>query len=364
MTKIEKAHQLLASRILDDFIGKITGGGLDRIVTSNPENVLLVGKLMSTHDHDESNANSSKTFIESIGADFNISDNEINNAMITLFPQGDFYYRATPTLSEQQYALLKEINSATEKDHFETFDDVAAAYSEDPARFSKAYIKLTPVYKKTSIDKASFSLVFALKDLLDETGEFGFVAENHTLNRQLSSHLQELQEEINQDTEAMTRIVLEPTRVEHLLNEETYQNFLQNYATKKVQQQNQNWQLYFDITIKKIGSQYLVSISLVNNSIVLYSGSHRTKKDDKFTIETLFNSGIKIELSGASFCPIELDFFADDYKYDKTQYALSNNCAIEFIKDENALQTNHLPLYEQYRLIDEYRVVDGVMMKL
>ena len=105
--------------------------------------------------------------------------------------------------------------------------------------------------------------------------------------------------------------------------------------------------MYFDIQVKKIGKNYLVSCFLVNNSIVLYSGSHRSRKDDKFTIETLFNSGIRVELKNASFCPIELDFFEDDYKYDKTQYALSNNCAVEFIKNENALQTNHLPLYEQ-----------------
>lgn len=32
MNRLEKARQLLASQILDDFIGRITGAGLDRIV--------------------------------------------------------------------------------------------------------------------------------------------------------------------------------------------------------------------------------------------------------------------------------------------------------------------------------------------
>lgn len=102
MDKLEKSRQLLSTAILKNFVGRITGAGLDRIVGSNPENVLLVGKLMSTNDADGQNANSSKTFIKSIGVDFYISESDLDNAVIRLFPQGDFYYRAIPTLEEQR----------------------------------------------------------------------------------------------------------------------------------------------------------------------------------------------------------------------------------------------------------------------
>lgn len=54
MDKLEKSRQLLSTAILKNFVGRITGAGLDRIVGSNPENVLLVGKLMSTNDADGS----------------------------------------------------------------------------------------------------------------------------------------------------------------------------------------------------------------------------------------------------------------------------------------------------------------------
>ena len=94
MDKLEKSRQLLSTAILQNFVGRITGAGLDRIVGSNPENVLLVGKLMSTNDADGQNINSSKTFIESIGVDFYVAEKEMDNAVIKLFPQGDFYYRA------------------------------------------------------------------------------------------------------------------------------------------------------------------------------------------------------------------------------------------------------------------------------
>lgn len=350
MDKLEKSRQLLSTAILQNFVGRITGAGLDRIVGSNPENVLLVGKLMSTNDADGQNINSSKTFIESIGVDFYVTEKEMDNAVIKLFPQGDFYYRAVPTIEEQRAAMIREINESRNDNEFKSFEDVEDAYKTNPASFSNYQIRLVPVYKKISLDENA-QVSFRLKDIIDESGECGFVDESHRINGELESYLQGVQANIKNDGEAMTQVITEPTRVEHLLSDVSYSSFLKNYASKKVQQQNQNWKVYFDIQVKRIGANYLVSCFLVNNSVVLYSGAHRSRKNDKFTVETLFNSGIRVELNNASFCPIELDFFKDDYKYDKTQYALSNNCAVEFIKAENALQTNHLPLYEQYRLI-------------
>lgn len=350
MDKLEKSRQLLSTAILQNFVGRITGAGLDRIVGSNPENVLLVGKLMSTNDADGQNTNSSKTFIESIGVDFYVSEKERDNAVIKLFPQGDFYYRALPTIEEQRAAMIREINESCDENEFESFEDVAEAYKTSPASFSNYQIRLVPVYKKISLGENA-QVSFRLKDIIDESGECGFIDESHSINEEIERYFQEVQKNIYNDEEAMTQVITEPIRVGHLLSDGDYSSFLKTYANKKVQQQNQNWKVYFDIQVKKIGTNYLVSCFLVNNSVVLYSGAHRSRKDDKFTIETLFNSGIRVELDNASFCPIELDFFEDDYKYDKTQYALSNNCAVEFIKAENALQTNHLPLYEQYRLI-------------
>lgn len=351
MNRLEKARQLLASQILDDFVGKITGAGLDRIVGDNPENVLLVGKLMSTNDPEGNNAYSSRTFIDSIGADFYISEAEFSNAGIDVFPQGDFYYRALPSLKEQQAALLKEINKTVGNNAYSTFDDVITAFNNNPALFSSVHINLVPVYKKVSLHADDFAIHFRPVDLLDSTGLFGFVDENHAINRQVETFLQDIQQNIPLDPEAMTRVIREPVRVEHLINETTFQQYVKTYSNKKVESQNQNWRIYFDISVRKINDQFLISICLVNNSQVLYSQSHKSRKKDKYSIETLFNSGIRVKLSNAHYCPIELDFFADDYKYDKKQFALSNKCSIEYIEAENVLQTNHLPLYKQYRLI-------------
>ena len=83
---------------------------------------------------------------------------------------------------------------------------------------------------------------------------------------------------------------------------------------------------------------------------VLYDKSNK-KSNDKPTIETLFNSGMNIHLDGASFSPIELDFFADDYKYNSSQQAIGNNCSVIYDKESNSIITNHLPIFVQKRLL-------------
>ena len=105
MNNLEKARMLLSKEILQNFIGRITGSGLNRIVGKNPENELLVGKLMSTQDDEGQDNRSSRTFISSIGTDFYVDESEIHTAEISLFPQGDFYFRAFLLLF-CQYSLI------------------------------------------------------------------------------------------------------------------------------------------------------------------------------------------------------------------------------------------------------------------
>lgn len=60
---------------------------------------------------------------------------------------------------------------------------------------------------------------------------------------------------------------------------------------------------------------------------------------------------MKIHLDGASFLPIELDFFADDYKYNSSQQAVGNNCSVIYDEESNSIITNHLPIFVQKRLL-------------
>ncbi len=345
------ARELLAKDILQGFKGKITGDNADFIVGENPENRYFVGKLLPVSDSQTSSWGSD-VFIESIGLDFYVAKNEIESAQLTVHPKGDFYYRAYPTLEQQRTAMLKRANELFETG-FANFDEVIEKYQEDPSAFSKLKEKLVPVYKKVQIHRSDFTLTFNLHELLRDNPQYGYADASHEQNRQFEQFLNDLQSLIWEDEYCYTLELFEKTTVKDLLSEEDYKKFLKKNA-KQGTPIRQNWNVYIDVTVKLIKDKYLVSVALVNGSQVQSNGvTHKSNKksDDKPTIETLFNSGMEIELGGACFSPIDLDFFADDYKYNSCQKAVGNNCSVIYNEDNNSIITNHLPIFVQKRLL-------------
>lgn len=345
------AREKLAADILRGFKGKITGDNSDYIVGENPENRYFVGKLLPVSDSQTSSWGSD-VFIESIGSDFYIAQDEIEAAQLIVYPKGDFYYRAYPTLEQQREAMLKRANELFDKS-FASFDALLEQYSADPGSFSKVKEKLVPVYKKVQIHKSNISLSFSLNDLVRENPQYGFVDASHAQNKILEQFLEDLQTMILEDEYCYTHELFEKTTIKDVLTAEAYQKFIKKNA-KQTTPIRQNWNVYIDITVKLIKGKYLVSVSLVNGSQVQSnSTTHKShkKSDDKPTIETLFNSGMTIQLVGAKFSPIELDFFADDYKYNSCQEAVGNNCTVDYCPDSNTITTNHLPTFVQKRLL-------------
>lgn len=349
--KLAQAREKLAVEILNQFKGRITGNTETEVVGENPENKFFVGKLLSNKS-DNSGSYSSDVFIESAGADFYIEENEFVNAIIKVYPKGDFYYRAYPTLEQQRRAMLDEINE-TSDEQYNDFKDVAKVFKQDTDKFKKAKINLVPVYKKVQIHKSNYCMEFIPSNLYDEELGYGFMDEEHKENRDLSKFLDELQETINDDETRYTYKVFEKTELKDLLCTEAYKAFISRNA-KRDGYIRQNWSVYIDVRIKKIKSRYLVSVSLVNDSALQSnSQTHQSnKKDkDKTTIETLFNSGLDIELNGANYAPIVLDYFLDDYKYDNQQQAVGANCSITYNHETNTVSVEHLPTFVQKRLL-------------
>lgn len=343
------AREKLSEHILEVFKQEITGRHINRIVGSNPEETFFVGKLMSINDDDSKNqVFSSKTFIESISVDFYVSINEINDAKIIIYPKGDFYYRVYPTLKEQQDAILKSVYETTNL-KYDDFDALKKEVEINPSLFHKTEIKLIPVYEKLSIEKNGYAIAVKLSDIIDADLGYGYIDEKSKENRDLKDHLDMLTEEIKLNDERYKFVVNEKTEIKDLLNQDSYEKFINNNAKKNVNI-NQNWNLYIEVSAKKIKDQYLVSISMVNNS-QLFSGTSLKKSNDKVTVETLFNSGMDIQLIDANYEKIIMDYFLDDYKYDRTQEAVGTNCSITFNQENNTISTEHLPTFIQYRFV-------------
>ena len=345
------AHELLTQEILKKFQGKITGDNADYIVGENPENRYFVGKLLPLSDSQTSSWGS-EVFIESIGSDFYISQDEITSAELAIYPKGDYYYRAYPTLEQQRSAMLQTVNESSEV-QFKDFDELMTKYQENPAIFSKTTIKLIPVYKKVQIHKSNFALVFSLNKLFQDNQQYAYADLEHEQNKYFQEYLNDLQTMLLEDKYCYTHELYEKTSIKNLSSEEEYNKFIRNNA-KQGAPIRQNWNVYIDIRLKKIKEKYLVSVALINGSQVQSNAityKSNKKSNDKPTVETLFNSGIEIKLSNAAFVPIKLDFFADDYKYNSTQYAVGHNCSVIYDEKNHSIITNHLPIFVQKRLL-------------
>lgn len=222
------AHELLAQEILKNFKGKITGDNADYIVGENPENRYFVGKLLPV-SNSQTSSWGSDVFIESIGADFYITPNEISSAQLTIYPRGDFYYRAYPTLEQQRTAMLQKANELFEP-RFTDFEELVSKYQEDPSAFSKVKEKLVPVYKKVQIHKNHFSLVFSLHELLEGNPQYGYADANHAQNKQFEQYLNDLQSAIMEDEYCYTHELYEKTTLKDLISEEDYKKFIKKNA--------------------------------------------------------------------------------------------------------------------------------------
>ena len=347
--KEEIAREILTEQLLRDFKSEITGEHQERVVGINPEEAFFVGKLMSINNEEGKNkAFSSKTFIESISVDFYISEKDIENAVLTICPKGEFFYRAYPTLDEQRQAVIRSVYETT-NEKFASYDELASAYKANPGKFVNTEIKLVPVYKKMSITEKHYFIHVKLKDILQEDKLYGYVDEKHEINKALEEFLDQLMLEILLILDIYRFVVNEKTKISHLSSEEELISFINSYA-KNGPKINQRWNIYVEVAVKKLKDRYLVSVSLVNNSKVS-SDSYIKRENDKKSIETLFNSGLQVSLTDAQFQDIEMDYFADDYKYDRTQKAIGTNCTVVYDKDKNIVYTEHLPVFTQYRFV-------------
>ncbi|MBQ7568943.1 hypothetical protein IJT17_09080, partial [bacterium] len=365
--KYSRARELLAAALLDEFKAKITGASDEPVVGNSPENRFFVGKLLSKGSGGSSGYGS-ELVIESVGADFYIDKSEIQSAEVMVFPRGEFYYRCYPTLEQQRAALLEEASQLFEK-RFATFDDLMREIlppSDDADqstpekeiqaslnKYKDLKIKLIPVYKKLSLASPNFYFYFRPAALLDERGMFGRLDEHSRENALLLDQLHDIIEAINEDEYRYTIEINEQTTVYDLQSEEAYRSFLKSKGKSDVVIRLR-WSIYLDVNIKRIKDRFLISVALVNNSL---PGSRSRSvpaskhSNDMLTVETLFNSGIDISLRGANYAPIELDYFVDDYKYDKEQHAIGLNCSVSFNRENNTVSTEHLPTYVQKRLV-------------
>ncbi len=347
---LSKAREKLAEQILEDFKGKITGECEEYVINENPENKYFVGKLLTKSD-DVGTSFGSDVFIESIGLDFYINEDKFYNANIKLCPRGVFYYRVYPSLEQQRKDMLENVNLMHEE-HYDSFDELYENYIAAPEKFKKIKRKILPVFKKIDINPNESNFDVKLSDIMVDDA-YGVLGPEHPINTMFDADIDLLKESLNEDPRRYTYQIYEETTIPALKSEESFHDFLENNAKRDISI-HQNWHLYFYIYAKKVKDRFIVSTSLLNDSMVQSNDvTHKSnsKSKDKITIETLFNAGLDVTLEGGSFSPVILDYFLDDYKYNNEEMAIGQNCSVTYDKSNNRISTDNLPTFVQKRLI-------------
>ncbi len=332
-------------KVIEEYTSKITGREQTRVVDihgKGPEDIFYVGKLSPMGA--EEDIRSSKTNIHQIGVDFIVDKFAIEQAELKISPKGEFFYRVFPTLAEQKKAAEEASLLSGKKSN--KFLDLQEADSEEEveetAQKKRAdKIEILPVYEKFSLENKNYEHVIKLSEIFEAAKGFGYKEIHDGLNRIIDEECCRII--MKPDT---YRVVREKITVKALESEEAWSDFLQNRSEAK--SVLPKWDLIIEVEIKELRNElYRISVFLTNKT----PNDSFGKKAGKTHINTLFNSGLSIELVWADFQPINLEYFEDDYKYDKTQRGIGHNCSISWdLLKPRVLTTTHLPLFTQYRL--------------
>lgn len=345
-------RELLAREIVDRFVASISGTKVDTIIGYNPNDRIYVGKLSP---QSESDTFSSSVLIKQIGVNFRVPKANIENIELDIFPQGNFFFRIIPTYEQQKQAFLKDFLTTFTEQRIATFEDLVA--QKQAGNLTKEMlehkVQLLPIYKKIAIDRDQIFLTLKVADIYNPQFDCGSLAPDSSFKTALHEIVESLCAEVKAYPNVMPCQFRDRLTIDNLMTEDAWEKY------KKKQVSREEFEMFsrfdFDISVDVKGSEDWLDITIALSNETAFGDETSDKKmkaakTDPYRINTLFNSGIKVRVRNSELIPVELDYFADDYKYDKYVYALGNNCNVECTENNTVIQTVHVPVFIQNRL--------------
>ncbi|MDD4590636.1 MAG: helicase-related protein [Parabacteroides sp.] len=348
-------REVLANNIVDRFVKAISGTDKEQWLFNNPEDRIFIGKL-SPQTKEETDYSSSSIIIKQISIEFRIPKKDIDNAVLRIYPQGNFFFRVLPSLEQQREFFLKNLQSTFNLETpFPDFSALAEAYNVGglQSEMKTHKVPLLPIYEKIAIDRANAFVEIRIADIYDAKFDYGSVPVDSQFYTDIKKQVDELINEVKVRTNIMPCQFREKLTLMDLLTEEAWQLYIQKQRKREEFDMFPRFSYSLSVTINGRGEFLNVTVALSNETPWDDETSgfgQQNTKNDKYRISTLFNSGIKVKCLNTEFVPIELDYFADDYKYNRFVYALGNNCNVDYNKNEVEIQTTHVPYFFQHRL--------------
>lgn len=345
-------REILASNIIDRFVAAISGTDKEQWLVNSPEDRIFVGKLSPKSAEDSF---SSSVLIKQISVDFRIPKKDIDCAVIKIFPQGNFFFRVLPTLDQQREFFFKNFISTFTETHFADFTALAEAFSSGKlaSEMHDHKVQLLPVYEKIAIDRDNAFIEVKIKDIYNPKFDCGSVPTDSPFYEEIKRQVEALCTEAKAHPNIISCQFRDKLKIDDLLTAETWKAYIKKQQTREEFDMFLHFNYSLSVDLKGSDDHLNVTVALSNETLWGDESAgfgQAAAKTDKYRISTLFNSGLKVKCLNTQFVPIELDYFTDDYKYDRFVYALGNNCNVLYDEDSVEIQTTHVPYFIQHRL--------------
>lgn len=341
MNKSYVNRKIFSEKICEDFIDSITGRNVEQLKGINPDKAYYVGKLFPVIETLNGNEMISNVIVSQMSIDFFLKEEYIHKARVAIKIKGDFYYRILPTYEEQLNHYIDTVSDKISDMNLTSIieiNDFFRINSMNPQITNLNKCDIYKVYNKISFDDTYFEIE------LDEVVA-GKVESRFSFNNKIIEYLDVKIDEIMANPRVY-RPINDNISSGNLISEIEYEEFLDIFRNRDIPRPNFNIDLL--INTKLVGEgKYRISASLLNKT---ESNIVSRNLDKAPYLSILFNSGMEICLQNAEYRDIELDYFLDDYKYNKTTKGIGTNCSIEFDAESNKLVSTNIPMFIQKRL--------------
>lgn len=345
-------REILAKNIVDRFVAAISGTDKEQWLFNNPEDRIFVGKLSPPSAEDSF---SSSVLIKQISVDFRIPKKDIDHAVLRIYPQGYFFFRVLPTLDQQRAFFLKNFTSTFTDLRFTDFNALAEAFKVGSftAEMKAHKVQLLPVYEKIAIDRDNAFVEVKIQDIYNPKFDCGSVPKESCFYKEIKRQVDTLCSEAKKRPNILSCQFRDKVKIDDLLTENAWNTYIKKQTIREEFDMFLRFDYSISVDLKGCDDYLNVTVALSNETPwddETAGNGQTAAKTDKYRISTLFNSGLKVKCLNTMFKPFELDYFNDDYKYDREVYALGNNCNVIYDKENVEIQTTHVPCFVQHRL--------------
>lgn len=335
---MSKDYNILAKYIVKQYIDRISGNDIgeenQRIVTTNLTDQVMVGMLAANRVEQKltggykENRNTRFQSVPSISLNFFIQKGSVGN--IYVMPTGYLFYNVQPTYEEIADYFIKKFSIKDRIDYKNIQGIIAQHQSLDK-------FELPKVFKKLSLEK-----------ILDK----GIRISVSSLKEGVYHYEDDISQKLNAlCSDVITKEIRIITTPRISLYDIVDKRSFAKICTAKEEHVSPRWKFDIVCNIKDKGDSYLVSMQLVNNTPVA------PERIDVGYAAEIYNAGIKvIGEDGIKFKEIKLDYFKNTYKKREPVYSVAENATSKFIKSNNEICTENVPVYCQYRVVtnDQY----------